>query len=616
MTRFSSWFDQRTGYQKLVADALFENIPGGSRWRYIWGSTLVFTLAVQFITGVFLWMHYSPSAQTAWESVYFIQNGMTGGWLLRGIHHHAASVMNVLLVLHLMQVLIDGAYRAPREVNFWFGLLLLGLVLALSLTGYLLPWDQKGFWATTVSTNIAAIAPVIGPALQRLIVGGAEYGHHTLTRFFALHAGILPALIVILVAGHVALFRRHGITPATPKRRPDAYFWPDQVLKDAVACLAVMAAVLFLVIRPWLFGTGEALGAELGAPADPTEPYSAARPEWYFLFLFQFLKYFPSGTEVWGAMVIPGIIVGVVFLMPFIGQWRQGHRFNIGFCSALLAGMALLSYLAYHQDHLDPSFQAAQKAAAQDAERVAILAQAPTGIPFEGAVSLLRNDPFTQGPRLFAKNCASCHRYDGHDGQGALVKDEQRASDLKSFGSRQWMESILDPARVQTPAVFGASKMKTGRMARYVTNSIAKFDDDQKAALKKVIAAVSAQGGLPSQRAIEEKEATLIEEGKKILLDEKFRCLECHQFEGQNGNPEGPDLTGYGSRTWLLEFLYDPGHEKFYGETNDGMPAFGKKQILDAKSIELLADWLRGDWYEPSAATVASEVRKDEPASP
>src|SRR6186997_3106670 len=271
MKKIFDWIDQRTGVKKITHEALYENVPGGARWRYVWGSTLTFALTIQFITGIFLWMAYSPSSQTAWESVFYIQFQMTGGWLLRGLHHFTAQLMTVLLVLHLMQVVIDGAYKAPREFNFWSGIVLLLLVLALSLTGYLLPWDQKGFWATKVATNIAAITPIIGPALQKLIVGGSDYGHHTLTRFFALHAGVLPGTIVVLLVGHIYLFRRHGLTAKEPRRRPDAPFWPDQVLKDAVACLAVLAAVLFLTIR---------YGAELTAPADPAEDYPAARPEW------------------------------------------------------------------------------------------------------------------------------------------------------------------------------------------------------------------------------------------------------------------------------------------------------------------------------------------------
>src|SRR2546425_3989635 len=213
MKRFFDWADHRTGGRKIVHEALFENVPGGARWRYVWGSTLTFPLVVQFITGIFLWMAYSPSSQTAWESVYYIQHEMAGGWLLRGIHPFTAQAMTVPLVLHLMQVIIDGAYKAPREMNFWFGLLLLLLVLGLSLTGCLLPWDQKGFWATKVATNILGAFPVIGQQLQRLVLGGAEYGHHTLTRFFALHAGVLPGAIIALLTVHIYLFRKHGLTP-------------------------------------------------------------------------------------------------------------------------------------------------------------------------------------------------------------------------------------------------------------------------------------------------------------------------------------------------------------------------------------------------------------------
>jgi len=210
--------DNRTGIKEHIREALFETVPGGSRWRYVWGSTLTFTLMIQFITGIFLWMGYSASSGDAWESVNYIQNEMTGGWLLRGIHHWTAQLMPVLLLLHLMQVVIDGAYKAPREVNYWFGVLLLLLVLALSLTGYLLPWDQKGFWATRVATNLMNLVPFAGPEMQKLVVGGTEYGHHTLTRFFALHAGVLPGLLVLLIVGHIYLFRRHGITPAEPAR--------------------------------------------------------------------------------------------------------------------------------------------------------------------------------------------------------------------------------------------------------------------------------------------------------------------------------------------------------------------------------------------------------------
>src|SRR5260221_8003502 len=641
MKSLLAWLDHRTGYKKFVHEALFENVPGGARWRYVWGSTLTFTLSVQFITGIFLWMAYSPSSQTAWESVYYIQHEMAGGWLLRGIHHFTEQAMNVLLVLHLMQVVIDGAYKAPREVNYWFGFFLLLLVLGLSLTGYLLPWDQKGYWATKVATNIMAITPVIGPQLQRLVIGGPDYGHHTLTRFFALHAGVLPGLIVGLVIAHIYLFRRHGLTAKEPKRGPDCAFWPDQVLKDAVACLAVMVAVLFLVLRPRLFG--QEPGAELGAPADASEPYSAARPEWYFLFLFQFLKYFPGGTEVWGAIVIPGLVTGFLFCLPFLGRWRLGHRFNLGFLFAMFAGIGLLTWLAVADDRRQPEYRAAVESADRDAERVKQLAQA-RGIPVAGAAALLREDALTQGPRLFARNCASCHRYNGQDGdwriptevyvvkagdslaeiakakgvteqqiaslnglragplavgQTLIVQSQPSASDLKGFAGREWLAGLIDPAHIDTPNYFGNSKLREGKMMKFVKKDVAAYSPEQKQNLKKVIAALSAEAGLRAQRDADNADAAMIVEGTNLLASADMRCTECHQFHKKNEAATAPDLTGYGSREWLVGFITNPAHERYYGKRNDRMQKFGEDKILDPQAIGLLADWLRGDWDEP-----------------
>ena len=596
MRSFLNWLDSRTGCKRLLQEALYEKVPGGARWRYVWGSTLTFALAVQFITGFFLWLAYNPSSQTAWESVYYIQNHMTGGWLLRGIHHFTAQAMNVLLVLHLMQVVIDGAYKAPREVNFWFGFLLLLLVLALSLTGYLLPWDQKGFWATKVATNIVAITPFIGPELQKLIIGGADYGHHTLSRFFALHAGFLPAAVVALLAGHIYLFRRHGLTAKEPRKGADTYFWPDQVLKDAVACLAVLATVLFLVIA----GTG----ADLGGPADPTEPYSAARPEWYFLFLFQFLKYFPGGTEVWGAIVIPTIVLGLMCLMPFFGKWKLGHRFNIGFLCVLFVGVAVLTFLAKSDDGRNEGYVAAVKMAHREAERVKVLA-AGHGIPTSGAVNLLREDSFVQGPKLFARNCASCHRYDGHDGLGLTPEDPQSAPDLKGFASREWLERLMDPAHIATSNYFGGTKFANGKMVRFVKKDVAGYTPEQKAQLRKVVMALSAEAKLKTQATADAKEAGDIASGRELLAGD-IACTDCHAFGKPDEDASGPELTGYGSREWLVSFISNPAHPKFYGKRNDRMPRFAEEKILDARAIGLLADWLRGEWYEPMTTTNVS----------
>jgi ubiquinol-cytochrome c reductase cytochrome b subunit len=600
MKALLGWLDQRTGYKKLVDHLLLENVPGGSRWRYVWGSTLTFTLVVQFITGIFLWMAYSPSSQTAWASVNYIQHEMWGGWLLRGIHHYTAQAMNILLVLHLMQVIIDGAYKAPREVNYWFGLGLLLLVMGLSLTGYLLPWDQKGYWATKVATSIAAITPVIGPEVQKLIVGGAEYGHHTLTRFFALHAGVLPAAVVLLVVGHIYLFRRHGLTAKEPRRKRDEPFWPEQVLKDAVACLAVLAAVLFLTLR---------YGAELTAPADAAENYAAARPEWYFLFLFQLLKYFPGSSEIIGAMILPTLILFLVFLMPFFGRWKLGHRFNLGFLGALLAGVALLTWLAMRADQSNPSYVVAVKQARVDGERARVLARGPSGVPSEGAVALLRHDPLTQGPRLFARNCASCHRYDGHDGLGVVPVDPQSAPDLKGFASRAWLAGLLDPDKVATTNYFGGTKFRDGKMVRFVKKDVPALDAAGQEQLRKVVLALSAEAGLKAQRAQDAQDTAAIEQGRTLFANDTMRCAECHEFRKVDEDATAPDLTGYGSREWLLGIMANPKHERFYGRRNDRMPAFGDEKILSAEAMGLLADWLRGEWYEPSEVARAEPPR-------
>src|SRR4051812_11859687 len=195
-------------------EALNEPIPGGARWRYVFGSALSTTFMIQVATGLLLLLSYSPSSSTAWGSVYYVSYQMTGGWFVRGIHHFGSQAMVILLAMHLLQVLWAGAYRRPREVNWWFGMALLFLTLGFSLTGYLLPWDQKGYWATKVATNIAGGAPGLGPMIQKVGGGGLDYGNQTITRFFGLHVGGLPALFVPCLAAHGAPRRR----PAGPVR--------------------------------------------------------------------------------------------------------------------------------------------------------------------------------------------------------------------------------------------------------------------------------------------------------------------------------------------------------------------------------------------------------------
>ncbi len=603
MKALFDWLDHRTGYRRLTREVLYESIPGGARWRYIWGSALTFAIMVQFITGIALWFGYSASAQTAWESIFHLETQVPGGWILRGIHHWTAQLMVPLLVLHLMQVMIDGAYRAPREVNYWFGLGLLGLTLALSLTGYLLPWDQKGYWATKVATNLLAGVPVIGSGLQKLVVGGADFGHYTLTRFFALHAGVLPALLVAFIAAHVALFRRHGITAKQPLRGPEAKFWPDQVLKDAIAALAVIGTVLALVW--WRHG------AELTGPANPAEAYSAARPDWYFMALFQLLKFqdwfqqhLPGGGMLWCVVIIPGAVGAFLLLVPLIGQWKAGHTFNLSMLWVGLGLYAALTAMAYWHDLGDPKsapqFLAAVEIGQREAARVKELATRH-GVPPEGALALLRDDAPTQAPKLFAGKCASCHSYDGRDGLGLPLGDVQTAAELKGWGSREWLRMFMDPQQIATDRVWGGTafvhppegRSRSG-MVDLILDEIPKYTPEQKAMLDRVILAVSAEAALPSQREADAQDAAAIEQGRKDFGESGLNCADCHEFRGDGGG-KGTTLTGWGSREWTIGIIHNPADKKFYGKRNDRMQAFGEKGELSRRQIEMLTDWLRGE---------------------
>ncbi|HEY0928416.1 MAG TPA: cytochrome b N-terminal domain-containing protein [Gemmatimonas sp.] len=583
------WLDNRTGFKGLLHEVLFENVPGGSRWRYVWGSTLSFFFVVQVITGTFLWMSYSPSTQSAWESVYFIQHQMWGGWFLRGLHHFVAQAMTVLLVLHLMQVIIDGAYKAPREVNYWFGVVLLLLILALSLTGYLLPWDQNGYWSTAVSTNLVGMSPIVGQAAQTVVVGGANYGHQTLSRFLALHAGVIPGVIILFIVGHVYLFRRHGITPAKPLKGPDEGFWPEQILKDVVACLAVLLVVLFFVVREH--------GAPLGAPADPAEQFSAARPEWYFLFLFQMLKYFPGKTEIIGAIILPTLLLLTLAAMPIIGKWRLGHRFNLGFMGVMLGGVVLLTWQAMAADKNDVEFQAAKATAKRDAARAVELANG--GVPITGALSLMRDDAYTRGPRIFSQNCSSCHRFDGHDGLGSpLPKDSISGSDLKGFGSREWVRGFLHADTILTSRYWGGTIHAEGDMAMWLADH-APEDEDEQAMRENVVLALSYQAKLRSQSALDVRDSARIASGIAFMRNTSSGCAECHKF--QDVGTDSPELTDWGSREWTIAFVADPTHPRFFGRDNDRMPSFGTEKTLSQREIEMVVDWLRGEWHTPKA---------------
>ena len=637
MKSLLDWFDDRTGYRDLMHEALREHIPGGARWRYVWGSTLTFVFMVQVVTGFALWAGYSPSSGTAWESVYYIQHEMTFGSLLRGVHHFAAQAMVVLMAVHLMQVVIDGAYKAPREMNFWLGLVLMQIVLGLGLTGYLLPWDQKGYYATRVATEIMGSTPGVGPQIQQLAQGGTSYGHHTLTRFFALHAGILPALLVAFLGLHIYVFRRHGITAKQPYRKPDAEFWPDQVLMDAVACLAILATLLLLAV--WK-------GAELSAPANPASGFSAARPEWYYLFLFRFLK-FPwvshagevTGLgEAFGAVVLPGALMGIIALMPFIARIKGGHKFNVAFLVLVMLGATGLTGVALYEDwYADTpdgrSFRAAVAQAHKDGQRAVDLAKAPAGIPPEGAISLLLNDPLTQGPRLFQTRCSDCHRWKGQDGldNDVVAIDESqpgspakpvpaKAPDLANFGSRAWIKSLLSDfgehmktTKDATVAAEKARELSQGTMAEWSKENGANLNKEaNKESFDAIVEFLYAQSGRTD--ALPQSDPKVMA-GREVFKTGKLKdgelttaCADCHTMvipgETEPVSASGePILTGYGGTGWLKQMLLNP--DAHYGESNAMPPFHGQ---LSDHELEMITRWIVGEYYvAPGKANAAAE---------
>jgi ubiquinol-cytochrome c reductase cytochrome b subunit len=538
----------------------------------------------QAVTGFFLWAYYSPSTTSAWESVYHVQTSVAGGWFLRGLHHFGAQAFVVLLGLHVLQLVMTRACRVPGELAFWIALLLLPLAVGLSVTGWMLPYDQHGFWAARVPMNILSITPLIGESMRVGLLGGSDVSHLTLTRFLAMHAGLLPLLMLTGLALHWILSWRRIRRDVEIGHRAGSY-WPDQAWRDAV----VLASFVGLLVL-WVFWRH---GAPLGAPADSTQEYAAARPEWFFLWLFQLLKYFRGGTEVWGAVVLPIVVLTGLALTPWIATRQTGHKLNQALVLALLAGMGTLSLLAWREDSQDPVYAQAKQQARLEAERAKELASDPGGIPPDGALARMRRDPELQGPRLFARHCAGCHRTNGHDGQGRVPADPASAPDLYNFASQDWLIGLLDPQRVDGPDYFGGTRFASGKMVRFVKRDVAEFDEAQRTQLRKIITALSAEAALPGQRELEMESDALIEEGRKLLDDLDMRCTECHLFHGYGEDPSGPDLTGYGSREWMMEFIRNPAHERFYGDRNDRMPQFGAEQILDDASIELIVDWLR-----------------------
>lgn len=311
------WLDLRLGWWGFVRKNLEEPMPPGVGWWQTLGNLLLTLLVFQFVTGIALSMFYTPSPEGAYESVRHITNTAYLGSFVRGLHVWGSSAIVVVMVLHTLRVFFWGSYKKPRELTWVVGVLIFQVILAFSFTGYLLPWDQKAYWATVVGTRIASTIPFVGHEILILIRGGEEVGAHTLTRFFAAHVMLLPALLLVLVALHLYLVRRHHIAgPVIPQRGKPVPFYPTQLLKDAIVLLFGVGIVIYFAI---------AFPPSLEAIADPTGTDFSPRPEWYFLGLYELLKIMPQGYEVFATVVIPGLISIGMLLLPWLDRSKSRH---------------------------------------------------------------------------------------------------------------------------------------------------------------------------------------------------------------------------------------------------------------------------------------------------
>ena len=316
------------------------------------GSLAMFLLLLQAATGAFLALYYSPSPEHAHNAVTYISEEVPFGAFVRGLHHWGASAMVIIVVLHLLRVVLYGSYKAPRELTWIFGVLLLLVTLGFGFTGYLLPWDEKAYWATVVGVEISSTAPVLGDFVAKVMRGGAEIGAVTLSRFYALHTIWLPWLAFGLVGVHLFFVRYYG-SSGKPKNTPEEMktgkpFYPDQVFEDVVGML-----ILFVVLAVVTLS----VPVPLEDVADPTNADYDPRPEWYFLFLFQLLKYFQGPFEIIGTFVIPTVGMLLLFLLPFLDRservvlWKRPVALTV--TSVCVVGIVTLTILGASSPKLE-----------------------------------------------------------------------------------------------------------------------------------------------------------------------------------------------------------------------------------------------------------------------
>jgi len=348
-----AWLEERVPTANLIETLRHKRVPTHrySIWYYFGGVTL-FLFIVQVVTGGLLLLYYRPSAGEAYQSVRFIMTRVPFGWLVRSIHAWSANLMIAAAVAHLFSVLFLHAYRRPREVTWVSGALLLLFTLAFGFTGYLLPWNQLSFFATSVGTDIADTVPGIGHFVVRFMRGGETVTGATLTRLFGAHVAILPGVAVAVLGLHLFLVQQHGMSvpPSVEEAsrrsgRPvgSVPFLPDFALQDLFAWTVALALLAGLAaFYPW----------ELGVKADPFASAPAGiRPEWYFLWAFETLKHAPASivgvNGELAVVAVMGLGAGLLVVLPLVvPDTARARRVVVIGAAAALLYVALMTALA------------------------------------------------------------------------------------------------------------------------------------------------------------------------------------------------------------------------------------------------------------------------------
>jgi ubiquinol-cytochrome c reductase cytochrome b subunit len=428
-------------------------------WRAL-GAPLAITFAIQAVTGIFLALNYSPSPDHAYDSIRYIQKEVAFGAVLRGIHYFGASAMVILVLLHAARVFFTGAYKPPRELLWITGVFLLALTILFGFTGYLLPWDQKAYWATVVGTNIAESVPGLGPWTADLMRGGDTLGARTLTRFYGVHVLILPALMSLGIAVHLLLVHRLGI--ASPgvgvgeDGERDVAFFPDHVLNEMV-----VATVVFFTV----FGLALIFGAPLEARANPLSSDYTPRPEWYFLGHYQLLKYLDGPLKVVGTAVLPGVLFALLIALPFLDRSRETRALRrplVTACgAAVLLGFGVLTVVGA----MSGTGKEATAAEATAAETMAASSAASAPPPAAGRSD--RNAPAAGSPSpsspapptptageppagavergkalVASEGCLDCHKLLGQ-GQPTMDVDAPDLSEAPAKHDVPWIAAFL-----------------------------------------------------------------------------------------------------------------------------------------------------------------------------